>query len=231
MTPHAIPLGVVTGFGAEAAIIRELLGPSAAVVCAGGRPMRAEALAGELIRGGARHLVSFGIAGGLAPEFTPGALVISHHVRDGETRHQGDADWAARIAAKLAASGLSPVMGMVAGAERAVTNPSEKLALFRSSGAIACDLESAGVARAARANGTPFVVLRAIADPAARTVPEAALVGLREDGSTDIAAVLAGLLRAPGEIVDLIGTALEARRALGVLRRASVSLGRSFGVV
>ncbi len=51
-------------------------------------------------------------------------------------------------------------------------------------------MESHHVAEAANAHGLPFLVIRAVADTAVDTLPEAALVGLNEEGRPAIGAVL-----------------------------------------
>ena len=65
-----------------------------------------------------------------------------------------------------------------------------KRAAWRETGALAVDMESAVVARAADAAGIPFLVLRAIADPAVRELPSAALIPLAENGTPALARVL-----------------------------------------
>ena len=51
------------------------------VACSGGSPERARAEAARLAAEGATGLVSFGLAGGLAPELRPGDLVLPETVQ------------------------------------------------------------------------------------------------------------------------------------------------------
>jgi adenosylhomocysteine nucleosidase len=88
---------VVTGLAAEAriAVVGE-----AAIVGAG----RAQWLARELdaaIAAGARRLLSFGIAGALAPHLQPGDLVVAHGVRDANGVIDCDPDWRRAIERRL----------------------------------------------------------------------------------------------------------------------------------
>jgi hypothetical protein len=85
------------------------------------------------------------------------------------------------------------------------------------------------VARLASAAGLPFAVLRAVGDPAAGELPEAALIGLAEDGTTAAGAVLMSCLGRPAQIPRLIGLAIETRRALSALVGAGRTLGELFG--
>jgi hypothetical protein len=97
------------------------------------------------------------------------------------------------------------------------------------SGAVAVDMESHVAARLAAHYGLPFAALRIIADPAERSLPAAALVGMRPDGSTDIAAVLRALGRRPSDLPALIRTALDARAAFAALHRDRRTLCALFG--
>ncbi len=85
-------------------------------------------------------------------------------------------------------------------------------------------------ARVARAHGLPFTALRVVVDPADRLVPPLAVAGMGADGSTDIGAILIGLLKAlhhlPG-LLRLGRDAAAARRALQAARRA---LGEEFAL-
>jgi adenosylhomocysteine nucleosidase len=82
------------------------------------------------------------------------------------------------------------------------------------------------VARAAAALGIPFVVLRAIADPASRELPPAALLPLKGDGKPAIGQVLASVMRRPQQLPTLFGVAREARQALAALVGPARALNR-----
>jgi adenosylhomocysteine nucleosidase len=88
-------------------------------------------------------------------------------------------------------------------------------------GALAVDLESDIVARAAAEAGIPFAALRAIADPVERDLPPAALLPLAADGRPDLAGVFASVLRRPRQLAALLGLRQEMRRALRALARAA----------
>lgn len=223
-------VGVVTGLRAEAAIIRPLVAPGDVGVT-GGRIDRAISLADALVAGGCAGLVSFGIAGGLQPGLGAGALVLADRVIDGAHSHACDGAWTARTAGALDRAGFTIVRGTVAASPAIVATPAAKAELHGTSGAVAVDMESGAVAAAAARAGVSFLVLRAIADPADRALPPAVGAGLRADGSTDPFAVLAALVRAPGQLLGVIAAARDAARALATLRCASVCLGRGLGAM
>ena len=80
--------------------------------------------------------------------------------------------------------------------------------------------ESHGAAKAAPAAGVPFLVLRAVADPAGRDIPRAALVAMTPDGGVRIGTVIAALLRRPWELAGILRLAGDARAGMRTLERA-----------
>ena len=60
-------------------------------------------------------------------------------------------------------------------------------------------------------------MLRAIADPATRTLPPAALVPLKPSGAIDLPRILLSVLAQPAQIAALIGLAHDAGKARAAL--------------
>jgi adenosylhomocysteine nucleosidase len=112
---------------------------------------------------------------------------------------------------------------MLAGAAIAVT-VAEKKSLFEATGADAIDLESGAVARVAAARGVPFAVLRAVADPAERNLPPAALVALDRSGRIGFLRVLASVFGNPAQIPGLLALARDAAAARRALKGKISSL-------
>jgi adenosylhomocysteine nucleosidase len=217
-----MPTAAVTGLAAEARIARRIGWRATA---AGGAAERTRLALAQLIAEGASALVSFGICGALDPALSSGALILPHAVSSEDGRHRRvDAALRGALAAALARAGMAVAGGDVIGAARAVDTPSRKSALHRRSGAIGVDLESHLVADAAAAAGIPFAVLRAVADPAERALPPAALIGLDAAGRPAIGRVLLSLARQPGQLPALLQLARDTRRALAALRRAGNAL-------
>jgi len=191
------------------------------------------ALSAALERG-ASGVISFGTAGGLAPDLQPGTIVIAEAVDGPFGRIETDAAWSARIAEALQASPLASRMrrGVEAAVAKPLTGAADKAALHRSThGALAVDMESHMAAAAAAARGLPFVVCRAIVDPAWRSLPKAAMAGLRDDGSTAILPVLRELAREPAQLGGLLRVAADARAArqsLAAARRVLAASGAFF---
>ena len=99
-----------------------------------------------------------------------------------------------------------------------------KTALYAQTQALAVDLESGLLAEAARAAGLPFVIVRAVADPCDRALPEAAQIPLTPAGKPNLPATLGSVLRSPGQIPGLIALGLEMNGAMACLRQAAAAL-------
>jgi adenosylhomocysteine nucleosidase len=215
-----LTVGIVTGLTAEAKIAHALGVP---VKAGGGTPWGAEVAAERLVAEGATSLISFGLAGGLDPDFRPGMIIVPLAVVEaGRIRPTN-----ARLG--MALGGVSA--GMLAAEAEIVVTAAEKYALGRSTLCGAVDLESGAVARVAERHGIPFAVLRAICDPADRDLPPAALAALNEKGAIAIARVALSILRHPGQIPDLIALGRDAARARKALIRRVFELGDLGGVL
>jgi adenosylhomocysteine nucleosidase len=104
------------------------------------------------------------------------------------------------------------------GVATVVTTCAAKRSLYGRTGAAAADLESGAVARIAVRHRIPFAALRAICDPAERTLPPAALVALNAHGAIGIGRVLRSLLVQPSQLHGLWAVAQDA----GVARRSLI---------
>lgn len=226
----ARPVVVVAGMAFEARIAE---GEGIVAVYAARADLLERALSAALDRG-ASGVISFGTAGGLAPDLEPGTLVIADAVDGPSGRIATDAAWAARLADALAASPLAARVrrGVQAAVAAPLTGADDKASLHRSTGgALAVDMESHLAAAAAAAHGLPFAVCRAIVDPAWRSLPKAAMAGLRDDGTTAILPVLRELAREPSQLGGLLRVAADAkaaRQTLSAARRVLAASGALF---
>jgi hopanoid-associated phosphorylase len=213
--------GAVTGLAAEAQIARQ----AGLVAAAGaGSPKGTERAIRILIEQGVPGLVSFGIAGGLAPTLATGTLIAPAAVRTASGEgHWVDVEWHARLTRAAHAAGLPLVVGGILGAETIAASAAEKARLHDATRAIAVDLESHRVAAAAARARIPFLVFRVIADAADRDLPPAALVPLTRSGHPS-PRVLGSMLARPGQIPALLALARETRAALDALRRGATAL-------
>ncbi len=229
-------LGIVTALAPEAAIAGraaasatdETTAPN--VQFAGPGADRAERAARALVVEGSAALLSFGVAGGLDPALRPGTVVLADRLVDPDQSILGtDAEWRDRLL-RAGRDRMVMKIGGIAGIDRPLQNPHDKASLYEATGAVAIDMESCAVARIARDADIPFLAVRAIADPASRTVPEAAIRVLGPDGRTHPLKALRALLTNPAEIWDFALLARDGRAAFAALRRVAL-LGPGFGLV
>jgi len=160
-------------------------------------------------------LVSFGIAGGLAPELKAGTVIVSGEVVSERCRWMVAPPYRQQLSEF--AHSIGAVYGPVFGASSIIATTAEKKRTRAVTQALAVDLESAIVASMATTLGVPFIVLRAIADTARRLLPPASLVPLSIDGKPNVSRVFASVLRRPFQLAEMIGVAQETRMALSAL--------------
>jgi adenosylhomocysteine nucleosidase len=213
----------VTGLRAEARIAAQSAHVRA--VAGGGNRARLERLIERSVAEGGLAIISFGIAAGLTPGIAAGTRLAGSRVIQDHAVYAADPAWTASINAAI--GGTDAIT--IAGVDHPLTSAAVKRALHAETGAVAADMESHIVAQLATRHRLPFAVLRAIADPAEREIPSAALASMREDGGIDVRAVLAALLKEPGQLPGLLRIAADTRRAMATLLRCHDLLGAGLG--
>jgi len=174
----------------------------------------------------ASAIISFGVAGGLAPGLAAGSKLVARAIitEDG-TRYYSDPAWSKRLADALGGA----TIGDIAGVDAPVAGYAEKRALHSKTGAHAADTESHVAARIAAAYGLPFAAFRVVADPADRQLPHAALVAVKPDGSIALGAIAGSILRDPRQVPQLLRIALDARAAFAALFRGRKVIAGTLG--
>jgi|SRR6185437_14620539 adenosylhomocysteine nucleosidase len=175
---------------------------------------------------GVSGIMSFGISGGLAPNLVAGDCVIASRVRNGHDAIATDRTWTKSLLEAIPGA----IHAEIAGVDALLMNPLEKDRIHALTGAVAVDMESHIAAKIAFARRIPFAACRVIIDAANRTLPPAATVGLRQDGTADVVAVFRSVLQKPSQISDLVRTALDARIARRALRLRRNQLGVGLGI-
>lgn len=215
-------IGILCGFEAEARIARKL---SPLVACSGAIEAKAQERVENLIRQGATSLLSFGVSGGLDAAMSPQDIVIPDQVK---ACHYRAWNCDPAFSSWLRQGTPAAKSGCVFGSKALIPSPEQKKELYRLSGCIIVDMESQVVAEAAARHKLPFAVLRGVSDGIEDTFPQAALVGINEDGGTNNLAVIKSLLLNPFQFPALkrlfhnTGTALgKLDEVISRLREAS----------
>ena len=199
-------------------------GPGVVVICRNTESEVATSL-NHAIKRGSRSIISFGVAGGLAPHLRPGNWIVASSIIDAQQIRQTDRVWSEKILKMIPGAEHRPI----AGVDYAVADPAAKRRMHVETGAATVDMESHLVARLASTHGLSFAAVRVVIDPAHRVVPEAALAGMRPDGGTSVMAVMRELIAGPSQLSGLLRVAYDAYAARRSLLRARRLLGPDFG--
>src|SRR4030095_4021195 len=115
---------------------RIALGPGVAVICNHASQLVASLEAAA--KHGAAGIISFGIAGGLAPHLAAGDWVVASGVRTQQGHFPTDRGWARALLEALPGA----VHAEIIGADTPIAEPVEKRQLHLRTGAVAVDTES-----------------------------------------------------------------------------------------
>jgi len=182
------------------------------------------------LAGGADVLVSFGFAGGLTPEWSPGDVLVAGMITgpDG-TNYLPNLGLSLLLGSTLGRYGLNSRPATVLGVESVVASVESKRRLAKGHVAAAVDMESYAMAKAASAR--PFVVVRVIIDPASRAIPPSVLTALDDNGDVRPLALIGSLLRHPSDIMALAALARDSHAARRNLSNAATAIGSAFGLL
>lgn len=206
------PIIAVTCLSFEAQVAA---GPGVSVLC--GAAQRYIHKLEAAVEAGGSGIISIGIAGGLAPGLAPGDWVVASGVITDGVRIPTDSRWSQKLLHALPKA----VHADISGVDAPVVAEADKRELHETHGTVACDMESHIAAKIAARHGVPFAACRVIIDPAERTLPPAALVGMRSDGRPDVFAVARSLFQQPRQVFSLLRVVADLRAA-----RTALSDGR-----
>jgi nucleoside phosphorylase len=188
------------------AVCGELAGRPVALVANGPGPSLAAAAAEEAKKRLDRvdGFVSTGYCGALDNGLKPWGIVVASKV-NGSTVNQP-------------AAGLEYVGGPMLSQDRVACTAEEKSRL-RESGAIAVEMEAAGVRQVAREAGVPFYCVRVVTDAASQTLPLDFNRMRDTSGRFSLCRILAAAARRPGRILP------ELMKLQRTCKGASLALG------
>ncbi len=205
---------IVSGLKREAAIFS---GPGCLAICGDGPTLRARLA--KLADTQFDLVVSWGVCGGLVPRLRPGDLILGSDVVSSEGGVGADEAVVSSLARRLTDAGTGVTVERVAAVSSPVSTARAKADLRIAAGAAAVDMESLIAGRFALKRGTPFAILRAVADPAERDLPPLLLDAVDSDGRIKAAALLGKLVRSPGQFAGLVAAARDGQAAFRTLSR------------
>jgi adenosylhomocysteine nucleosidase len=162
-----------------------------------------------LLENGAAALGCFGVSGGLNPRLKPGDVVFADAVL-GEQHDDVSLVWKKNgghldeTFKCLTAKDLPVQWGPIISVQKQVLDAAGKRALFHRTKALAVDMETAAVARAANESGLPFFAVRIICDPVNVSVPKALFRCVDEKGNPRFFYLLKRILQKPSFIIHLL---------------------------
>jgi adenosylhomocysteine nucleosidase len=184
---------------------------------------RAYDAARTALTAGASALVSWGVAGGLQAELPSGTIVLPRHVRSiagaefgTDTRWHRELHRSLRTVLPVDTGDLSESLGVLKTA-------AAKAALADSTGAVAVDMESAAIAKAAADARRPFIAIRVVLDTSSDHLPNTIESWVDGAGNRRMVAAWTTLFR-PADWMSLLRLSLRYCAARRTLAGASVLL-------
>jgi nucleoside phosphorylase len=157
--------------------------------------------------------VTLGFAGGLVNSLKLGDIVLADHVLDQRTGERFECNgelWPVETAHR----------GGLLSATEVITSAVEKGSLAAQWGAVAVDMESAGVARAAAESGVAFAAIKAISDTSVKSISFDFARCWSDDTRLSFRKIIREGVRTPTAIRDLWMLARGARVASRALAAA-----------
>lgn len=177
-----------------------------------------------LIAQGATRLISWGCAAALDEALNPGDLILADTLIDAEGIQIDIRSVWHNHSQNLLSSSLKVNVGSLAESNTIVATGKDKKHLHAQTGAIALDMESIAVAKAARQHKLPFLAIRSIADPLDMDLPKAIEHSINSEGDIVLGKLLLFIALHPVELPGLIKLGLHFNAAKNTLKRVAKQL-------
>ena len=232
--PTTGPIGLVTALQQEFSTARKCLGADCDrfVLVQSGMGRAAGYIAAEAMgrqNGRLAGLVSMGFCGALAHGLPTGSVVVPARVitAEDEAAFEADQAWRAAVLSRLAS--MTPRDdGALYSARDVISTTTDKQAIAARAQAIAVDMESAGIAHAARRLNVPFLAIRIVLDEAQDALPRATVDAVKPDGNLDLRGLMRGLAHNPRDIPALMVLGRKSSAAQARLKAVCEALKPDF---
>ena len=161
-------------------------------------------------------VISAGACGALAPTLDEGALVVPERVVT-EDGHEEPTAALAGLEARGALLSVARVIGSAA----------DKARLWLSTGALACDMESAAIVAWGRTQGVATAVVRGVSDTADHGVPADIAAAVADDGRVRTVHAVRAALARRGALRDALALRRGTSAALASVAAALARVARS----
>lgn len=201
-----------------------LISKNTVVAHAGTGSVNAIKAAETLIAKGCCKLISWGCAAALNNTLKAGDLCLPKIIiAENQQRYPIHSDWQQHTEKLLAE--LQPICSdPLSESSSIVSTSTGKKALRDTFGSVALDMESAAIAKIAQKANIPYLVIRAIADPADMNMPDAINYALNDGGTVDMKKLIVYLLTHPYEIPGVIKLGVAFRSARKKLKYVAQAL-------
>lgn len=150
------------------------------------------------------HIISWGSAAGLSKILKPGDLVLPDLILDEKgAEYVTDSNFNDQMV-KLFPKELSYHSGALCESTTMLKEVEEKREFGKKHHAMACDMESATIAKLAKQKGIPFTALRVISDDYNTAIPQSVYLSIDENGDFSLGKFLFQLLINPKDIIHVI---------------------------
>lgn len=190
---------------------------------------RAKLAARKLLEENVERLICFGSAGALSPELEPGDVIQAEEVLGRGRKYAVNTFLPGPARQRLAQQNITVRTGPLACVDEEIAATGAKQALFRQTGALAADMESAGILDAAQHAGVPVSVLRVITDSADMALPAAMLRRIDAYGRINAPGLCLDLLLSPRQIAAATRLGCAACRAGRTMKRVARELRNGTG--
>jgi adenosylhomocysteine nucleosidase len=169
-------------------------------------------------------LISWGVAGALEPSLNTGDLIFATSVVSHDKTYQASVEWNNRLFTHFQNIHDKVLTANIVSSEEVCSSITDKNNLFKRTNAKAVDMESAAIVEIAGKNNLDFIVIRAIADSANTSIPDAVLKHTDNFGNPHILKFVLSCLSKPSQIGELMTLATSYKTALKTLSKIAPDL-------
>jgi adenosylhomocysteine nucleosidase len=166
-------------------------------------------------------LISWGVAGALEPSLKSGDVVFANSVVTQNRTYQTSHDWNQKIFGHFQNTLENVFAEEMTCSNQVCSTIENKKDLLHRTNAKAIDMESAAIAEVAEQNNLNFIVIRAIADEATTSIPDAVINHTNNLGKPDLLKFALSCLSKPSQFKEIMALATGFKTALKSLNKVA----------